>query len=186
MPNYYPIFNSAGKRVFNSSGAPVFGYVRSGSVSFAISFTGANTNTEGYKPSPKYATVTSNVTLARTAYSAFTGFNPGASGWVRSSAVYLGKDSVYNYDWYQSVTIEKVLVGYSGGFSLTVRCGIYRGYMYSGSITWSDGGAHDFSCSKSSAVYLPDGNYAVTAGHWTPVWGDGTLSTPVSATFNES
>lgn len=191
MPDYKPLFNSStGKRVFNAAGAPVFAYVRAGSLSLPISVVCSCYEREvipGPLAPAGSITITQNLSLARSGYSTFANYtNSTWSAWQ-----YIGTAD-NGTQWYIRGMITFVQVSYSSGFRVQVQANVARGYLSGGTIyawdAYMSGPAAFPYLTKTSGIYLPDGDYSVSPNTITAANGyhSLTVTVPATATFVET
>ncbi len=186
MPDYYPLFDGTGKRVCNASGAPVFARVRAGSLSPAVSVY-AYCEEAPVIPGPTApagnTTLTVSPTLTRSSYTSFSAYsNSTYTAWS-----YIGTDGSGKL-WYIRGIITNVEVSYSSGFRLYVRAGVQRGVKNTGGtiVMWDEMVASWSYLTKSSGVYVPDGDYTTAETTKTLDYLGLTLNVPFAATFTES
>lgn len=184
MPDYFPLFNGANKRVFDATGAPVFARVRSGSIGVTMSATGAWTGSADGIPTGS-VNGSLAVTFTRSSYGSFT---PSATTGHWSS--YLGKNS-NDVDYWIILQLESLAFSYSGTEHKFVLAHAWRAWPSpdpnntSGSILGTP--TVNAYSRKSAEFYFPEGTYTPDWTVFTSSFGSRiTLPGSLALTFTEA
>jgi len=182
MPDFYPLFNSSHKLVFNQDGKPVFARVRNGTITLTLHVVGEALS-DGYYPAGS-TSYDFTCTLTRTAYKTFTS---NRTSMVYGSWVNIGKN-YWNYDTYIRLGCEYISFIYmsaSAGWRLSASIIFGRSTDQS---SYYDSAYPTFYWEKTSNLLVPDGDTTekYTANPFTNGNMRVTAPSPVTLTFNES
>lgn len=185
MPDYFPIFNSTGRRVFNSSGQPVFGRIRNGSVSFTLGTRVVFSGSTNYSIPGGTVSISHSYTLTRSNYATFS-----SDATEYYSDLFLGTDA-FSRTWTIRAKLKSVTFGYLSGSGFRISAN-HTGVVLLSGVESTLAASITPGYTKASSLYIPEGTY-------TPSPSSGTNGTPyngqtdvyadpnsVSVTFTEA
>lgn len=186
MPDYKPLFNTSGKRLFATTGEPLFAYVRAGHIDVAINVSGhSDAYVYGYGVPASDVSHTFNCVLTRSG----TTFSTFSSQSGQSYDLFLCTDTA-GREWRTYISLGTVSLSYS---ATTHRwtLGISGGCRYQDQASSSQFkvGQSCYPSYLSDTDLVPDTTYTgsnVTATYGSPEYTRCTAPSSLTLSFTEA